>query len=156
MDDPASLDDTRLIAHILTRYHDVHRAELPGLVAAAQALAACNVVPALAVHLAAMHAAIEAHLFKEEMRLFPMIEQGGGSLVGHLVDDMASEHDAHRAAIARLGELVAQLPSPDADPAVATLGQGIAKLVADLDAHMRIEDEVLFARYDAPRAPIVA
>jgi regulator of cell morphogenesis and NO signaling len=153
VEDLSRLDDQRLIAHILARYHDVHRAELSGLVAAARALAARGVAPALAGHLAGMHAAIEAHMFKEEMRLFPMIEQGGGSLVGHLVDDMASEHEAHRAAIARLGELVGDLPRDDG--AAATLRQGITKLVADLEEHMRIEDDILFARYDAPRAPIL-
>jgi regulator of cell morphogenesis and NO signaling len=154
MDPLSSYDDTRLIAHILERYHDVHRADLPDLVAVADVLAARGVVPELAGHLATMHAEIEAHLFKEEMRLFPMIEQGGGSLVGHLVDDMASEHESHRAAIARLGELVAQLPSAEPDPAVATLRSGIGKLVADLHEHMRIEDDILFARFDAPRPPI--
>ncbi len=42
----------------------------------------------LAGHLESMAAALEAHMSKEEMRLFPMMEQGGRALIGHLIDDL--------------------------------------------------------------------
>jgi regulator of cell morphogenesis and NO signaling len=136
-----------LIAYILVRFHETHRREVPELVAQARALAAAGVLRELADHLELMGEALEEHLFKEEMRLFPMMEQGGGTLIDLLLDDLEREHRAHEIAIARLEELLAQLP---ATPEAGQLAAGCRKFVDDLRQHVAAEDEDLFRRFSAP------
>lgn len=143
-----------LIAHIVERFHETHRRELPVLVALARDIGAAGTD--LADHLASMASALELHMFKEEMRLFPMMEQGGSTLIGLLIDDLMREHRAHEEAVARLAVLTGALPVPTGhdDPADA-LRAGVAKLVADLGEHVRLEDELLFPRF-LPSSRVVA
>lgn len=151
--DPSDASEVpTLIAHILERFHETHRRELPGLVALAQALHGPGAE--VAEQLLSMASALEAHMFKEEMRLFPMIEQGGSPLIGHLIDDMSREHRAHDEEIGRLEGLLAALqPPPGGEATLAALRAGVAGFVDDLHLHMQIEDDVLFAPFvDAPRA----
>jgi len=141
-----------LIAHILLRFHETHRAEVPDLVAQARALAAAGVLPELADHLELMGEALEEHMFKEEMRLFPMMEQGGGTLIDLLLDDLEREHRAHEVAIERLQELLAQLP---ATPEAERLAAGCRKFVDDLLQHVAAEDGDLFLRFGPRRTTAV-
>ncbi|MBK1686683.1 hemerythrin domain-containing protein [Rubrivivax gelatinosus] len=137
-----------LIACILVRFHETHRREVPELVAQARALAAAGVLPELAEHLALMGQALEEHMFKEEMRLFPMMEQGGGTLLDLLLDDLEREHRAHEVSITRLEELVLRLPaSPEAGP----LAAGCRKFIDDLQQHVAAEDGDLFLRFGPRR-----
>lgn len=146
---------TALTAHIVERFHDTHRRELSMLTMLARKLGPSGTE--LAEHLASMATALEMHMFKEEMRLFPMMEQGGGTLIGLLIDDLMREHRAHEEAVARLEVLTAGLPPPAQREGTAdALRAGVAKLVADLGEHVRVEDEVLFPRFGAsPRAPVL-
>ena len=139
-------DAAMLIAHILERFHETHRRELPVLVALAHEQGAPGTE--LAAHLTAMSSALELHMFKEEMRLFPMLEQGGNALMGQLIDDLMREHRAHEDAMTRLEALLAAaLPAAlvHEGPADA-LRVGVAKLLTDLVEHVRLEDEWLFSR----------
>lgn len=155
-DDPqAAADVAAQIAHILERFHETHRRELPVLVALARELGAAGA--ALAGHLAAMSTALEQHMFKEEMRLFPMMEQGGSTLIGLLIDDLMRDHRAHDEAIATLEALTRALPPPTGrDGPADALRAGVARLVADLGEHMRLEDDVLFPPFVALSATAVA
>ena len=147
MTDPATLDAEALIEHILTRFHEAHRRDLPPLQAQARAAVARGAPPALAEHLDAMAVALEQHQFKEEMRLFPMMEQGGNTLMGHLIDDLEAEHRLHEGAMAALHEVLAGWPDDGAD--AQALRAGLGRLFADLAAHVQLEDEVLFPRFSA-------
>jgi regulator of cell morphogenesis and NO signaling len=147
-DDLDALATPALIARIVERFHEAHRRDLPALAALTRELGEPGA--ALAAHLGSMADALELHMFKEEMRLFPMMEQGGGRLIGHLIDDLVPEHRAHEDCIARLEALVSALPAPPGrDGTVDALRAGAARLVADLVEHVRLEDEVLFRRFDA-------
>jgi len=84
MDSTAPADNAALIALILERYHEPHRADLERLFGIAQKLAEED----LAAEVAALQELLELHMFKEEARAFPMIEQGGSGLLGHLAADM--------------------------------------------------------------------
>src|SRR5690606_22474987 len=80
-DNWADAPDNTLIEHILTRYHDVHRQQLPELVRLATRVELVHgghpQCPAgLAAHLEDMSAELEAHMKKEEQILFPMISRG--------------------------------------------------------------------------------
>lgn len=135
MQQPDSRDTATLIADIVERFHEGHRRALPALIAQARASS-----PPLAAALESLAAALEAHMFKEEMRLFPMMEQGGHSLVGLLIDDIEAEHRAHEHALAALaGPMQADLPD--------ALRAGLDHFIGELQAHVRAEDEVLFPRF---------
>ncbi|MFO1341488.1 MAG: hemerythrin domain-containing protein [Burkholderiaceae bacterium] len=150
---PNDTDLPALIAHIVERFHERHRRDLPRLVAAARELGPAGA--GVAAHLTAMASALEQHMFKEEMRLFPMMEQGGSPLVGLLIDDLEREHRTHEASIERLQSLLAALVVPAGREAAAEAVRAAAgRLVADLSEHVRLEDEDLFARFAAaPRSP---
>ena len=140
-----------LIAHVLARFHDTHRAEMPLIGRLARGLPAQGVPPGLPARLQAMCDALEAHMFKEEMRLFPMMEQGGGTLIGRLIEDMHAEHLRHAAEMAELAQALGQLQVPPAaQPQAAALRAAVAKLFDDLALHIAVEDDELFPLFDAP------
>jgi regulator of cell morphogenesis and NO signaling len=142
-----------LVDHILTRFHETHRRELPAIVALARELEAQGATPTLAADLEAMAQALEMHMFKEEMRLFPMMEQGGNTLIAHLIDDMEAEHRSHADVAAEFERRLADLAAPAGnDAAIAALRAALGKLLDDLAQHMRLEEDVLFAMFRPPAA----
>jgi regulator of cell morphogenesis and NO signaling len=145
MDTHAQTNAVEQIAHILVRFHETHRRELPEILRLAGELEASGAAPGLLDQLAAMAEALDSHMFKEEMRLFPMMEQGGNTLIGHLIDDMHEEHLAHRAEMARLESLLSKLPA--AAEQLAPLRAALGKLFADLVEHIHAEDDVLFPMF---------
>ena len=88
-----------LIDHILARYHEVHRQQLPELIRMARRVEAVHrdhpqVPRGLADHLEAMAQELDSHMRKEEMVLFPLIARGQGSLVASLYgsDEIGRAH----------------------------------------------------------------
>ena len=97
-----------------------------------------------------MAKALEMHMFKEEMRLFPMMEQGGNTLIVHLIDDMQAEHLDHADVVAELEHRMADLVAPaGTEPDVAALRAAVAKLFDDLAQHVQLEETVLFPMFEA-------
>lgn len=143
---PAPAGTAALLDHVLTHFHEAHRRDLPVLLALARAMPASPQTEALAGHVARFGQALEAHMFKEEMRLFPMMEQGGNTLIAQLIDDMHREHRQHEDAVEDLLRLRAALPW-DAAHAAAGFDAALARLLADLAAHVQAEDEDLFPRF---------
>jgi regulator of cell morphogenesis and NO signaling len=144
----AALDDEALIAHICDRFHETHRRELPPILALAREIEACGAPSGLAQSLAAMAAELEMHMFKEEMRLFPMIEQGGNTLLSQLVDAMRTEHLEQRDQIQQLQTGLSLLAVPaGCEALLVELRRSAGKLFADLIEHMDVEDQVLFERF---------
>jgi regulator of cell morphogenesis and NO signaling len=140
---------TELIDHNLTRFHEIHRRELPVIVALARELEGTGATPTLADDLDVMANALEMHMFKEEMRLFPMMEQGGNTLIAHLIADMRAEHLSHANVVAELEGRMADLVAPaGTEPEVAALSGALAKLFDDLKQHVHLEEEVLFPMFD--------
>jgi regulator of cell morphogenesis and NO signaling len=144
-----------LIIHILERFHETHRRELPEMLRLGRFLGTRSDPLGLFEGLRVMAEALESHMLKEEMRLFPMMEQGGNALIGHLIDDMQAEHLAHRDMIAHIEYLFGELPASfGAEVELALLQVALAKLFDDLNQHIRIEDDVLFPMFvPEPRAP---
>jgi regulator of cell morphogenesis and NO signaling len=83
-------------------------------------------------------------MFKEEARLFPMMEQGGNTLIDHLIDAMRAEHRGHEGYSAALQALVDQVTGP----AVESFRATFALLLDELAEHVRAEDEILFPRFE--------
>ena len=96
----ANVPDIELIEHILTRYHDVHRQQLPELIRLAQRVELVHgghtECPAgLSQHLETMLQELESHMKKEEQILFPMISRGITGMAVQPIAMMRSEHDDH-------------------------------------------------------------
>ena len=105
-------DAPALIEHILARYHETHRRELPELVRLAARVEARHVshpqMPAgLQAALEEFSVALDEHMAKEEQILFPMMLHGGHPMIAAPIGRMRFEHDEH-------GERIARLEGPDA------------------------------------------
>jgi regulator of cell morphogenesis and NO signaling len=145
MNEPKDISPAALIEHILDRFHETHRRELPEILRLARLPMAQAAAPGLADQIEIMADALERHMFNEEMRLFPMMEQGGGILIGHLIENMQADHRSHADAIAELEPMLAGLPAPGQAPSpLGTLRVAVEKFIDDLRQHMHIEDDVLF------------
>jgi regulator of cell morphogenesis and NO signaling len=143
-----------LIRHIVARFHEVHRRELPELIALARRVERVHAdnpaAPvALAALLAEMEIELEDHMAKEEQVLFPMM-RSSHPLVATPIAVMRHEHDAHAAQLRAL-EAITQghAPPEGACTSWRALYAGTRKLAEDLVEHMHIENNILFPRFGA-------
>ena len=136
-----------LVEHVLERFHEAHRRDLPRIVALARDVEAGAGPAGFAAPFAALAEALEMHMFKEEMRLFPMMEQGGNSLIVRLIDDMQAEHGLHGDEVAHIEALLQALPAAGAGSALASLRTAWTGFLADLAEHTQLEDERLFPMF---------
>lgn len=150
---PDSVED--LISHILARYHQVHRRELPELRNLAVRVEKVHAEhPAVPVGLSALLARIqgelESHMQKEEQVLFPLMLAGGNPMIVHPIGMMRHEHDSHGEELRALAALTNDMTLPDgACNSWRALYAGLAKLAEDLTEHIHIENNVLFPRFEA-------
>lgn len=160
---PSQLPDAgtpgELIDHILTRFHDVHRQQLPELIRMAHRVEAVHRgnpdVPAgLGDALEAMQQELLTHMHKEEAILFPMLRQGGNSFVSQPIGVMRHEHNDHGAALEHLASLTHDMTPPmGACNTWRALYAGIAQLNDDLINHIHLENNVLFPAFETAIAP---
>lgn len=137
-----------LVEHVLERFHEAHRRDLPRIVALARDVEAGAGPAGFAAPFAALAEALEMHMFKEEMRLFPMMEQGGNSLIVRLIDDMQAEHRLHGDEIAHIEALLQAVPAAaDQGSALASLRGAWTGFRADLAEHTEVEDQRLFPMF---------
>ncbi len=147
-----------LIDHILARYHEVHRAQLPELIRMARRVEAVHrehpQVPAgLADLLEGMHAELLSHMQKEEAVLFPILKAGGNPFVHQPIRVMRAEHVEHGATLERLNALTQDITPPDgACNTWRALYAGLAQLQEDLINHIHLENNVLFPSFEPPAA----
>jgi regulator of cell morphogenesis and NO signaling len=148
MSNRQSLPTDALLAQIVDRFHEGHRRDLAALIEQDRALDAADVTPAVAPAVADFAEALERHMFKEEARLFPMMEQGGNTLIVQLIDAMRAEHRGHEEHAAALRASVDELTVPAAAAQAAAQFRAVfTALMTELDEHVRAEDEVLFPRF---------
>ncbi len=140
-----------LIEHICTRFHEGHRRALPPLLALAARVEAQGIAPGLTSELRAIGEALEQHMFKEEMRLFPMMEQGGNTLIERLIEDLHREHVAHEQGMACFQSEVRGLAQAHrANATVQALAQAVEVFADELIRHIHAEDDELFPLFCAP------
>lgn len=141
-----------LIAHLLTRFHDDHRVELPRLIAAAAKVEHVHgdnpqCPRGLASHLTRMNEELEDHMQKEEQVLFPLIERGHGAMAAMPVQVLEHEHRDHALNLQRLRKLAHDFAPPvEACNTWRALYLGLAALERDLMEHIHLENNVLFPR----------
>ena len=151
---PEAPDAATLIDHILTRYHAVHREQLPELVRMARRVEAVHAehpdAPhGLADYLQTMEAELLEHREKEEQRLCPAIEAGVPGAQGP-IGVMRDEHTGHGLQLERLEALTRQhTPPAGACNTWRALYAGTAQLSNDLISHIHLENNVLFPRFEA-------
>jgi len=152
---PASLpaDTDAMIGVIETRFHAVHRQELPELVKLAKRVEAVHAQhPAMPRGIAALLQGLadelEAHMQKEEQILFPMMRRGGHPMIRQPIAVMLAEHDNAGEQLHRLEELTGHFATPEgACPTWQALYAGAGKFADDLMEHIHTENNVLFPRF---------
>ena len=151
-------DTEALITFIETRFHAVHRRELPDLVRLARQVEASHkahptVPPGLADLLQRIEWDLEAHMQKEEEGLFPSMRHGehpAPAAIALMLDD----HEEHAANLQRLISLTGNFSIPEnAGPSWRALYAGARKLAGDIVEHIRIENDALFPRFAAQPTP---
>jgi len=154
--DAAPTATPALIDHIIARYHEIHRSELPELIRLARQVEKVHAgkpgVPAgLAALLERMGFELEQHMSKEEMVLFPaMKQQVPGPMLGIPISRMRHEHDDHGENLREIDRLTGDITlPPGACRTWQALYAGLAKLKDDLMQHIHLENNVLFPRFAA-------
>ena len=143
-----------LIDHILRRYHEVHRQQLPELIRMARRVEAVHrdhpqVPHGLADHLETMEQELLEHMAKEEQILFPLLKQGGHPMVVHPIGMMRHEHVSHGAQLERLAQLSDQhRPPAGACNTWQALYAGTQRLTEDLIEHIHTENNLLFPVFE--------
>jgi regulator of cell morphogenesis and NO signaling len=155
---PQSTAPAALIDHILERYHEVHRTQLPELIRMAHRVELVHrdnpeVPSGLAQLLETMEGEMLDHMQKEETILFPMLKAGGNPLVVLPISMMRSEHTSHGEQLDRLTALIhdGTLP-PGACNTWQALYAGIAQFSDDLINHIHLENNVLFPQFEQANA----
>lgn len=148
---PAGTRD--LIDHIVERYHEMHRRELPVLIGLAREVEMAQAghpdLPAgLSRLLQTMHLELEMHMCKEEHIVFALIKEGDGPLIASTIEMMMLDHEAHGGMLRQLESLTAGCAPPaDAHRSWRALYAGLRKLSDDLITHIDLENNVLFPRF---------
>ena len=151
---PVPREPAALVDHILTRYHAVHRAQLPELVRMARRVEAVHrehpeVPTGLADLLETIEAEMLDHMAKEEMVLFPLLKSGGHPMVVHPIAMMRHEHASHGAQLARLAALTRDhVAPPGACNTWQALYAGTRQLTDDLMQHIHLENNLLFPAFE--------
>lgn len=151
-DDWREVPEAELIAHILARYHQRHRQQLPELIRLARRVeqvhgARSSCPNGLADHLQAMQQELEGHMLKEEQVLFPLLQQGMGQHAAPPVRVLRLEHDQHGEALETLLALTNNInPPDDACNTWRALYRGLAEFRDDLMQHIHLENNVLFIK----------
>lgn len=140
----------QLIPHILTRYHECHREQLPELIRLARRVEQVHgnnpdCPNGLTDHLCDMQQELESHMAKEEQILFPMLMRGEASLSRGPISVMRFEHDQHSQALDKLYSLTNDVtPPPHACNTWQALYRGLNEFCADLMDHIHLENNILF------------
>jgi regulator of cell morphogenesis and NO signaling len=85
--------------------------------------------------------------------IFPLIRRGGrapvGVQLGARIAAMRADHDDHDRDLATIRRLTGDLTLPaGACRSWMTLYEGLAEFTADFAEHMRLENDVLFPRFE--------
>lgn len=157
---PADLpDDTaELIDHIVARYHDVHRRQVPELIILSRKVEHVHAgkpgVPAgLADMLEKASGELGLHMRKEELMLFPAMRRAGSGPLDAPIAQMRDDHIDHGAVLERMAELTGNFVVPEGGCGTwRALYAGAAQFRDDLIEHIHIENNILFPRFESRAA----
>ncbi len=141
-----------VIDHVLSRYHERHREELPRLIEMATKVEAVHAEKSgcprgLADLLTDLRAGLETHMQKEEQILFPMLRAGHGAFAHAPIQVMEMEHDEHAERLRRIRDVAHDFEAPPAACGTwRALYLGLAELELEIMRHVHLENHVLFPR----------
>ena len=141
-----------IIDHIIVRYHDRHREQLPELILQATKVERVhadkpNVPKGLTKYLTRLHQELSSHMMKEEHVLFPMIKAGNYMMAQMPIRMMEMEHAEHGEHLDVLKSLTNNMTPPaDACNTWRALYSGIQEFADDLMMHIHRENNILFPR----------
>ena len=147
-------DPAALTRHTKTRYQARHRTQLPHLAHLAERVetvhsGAENVPDGLSAVLKRMIGEMEVHMKKEELILFPAIRKGGMPGIEQPIAVMRADHDDHASDVAEIRRLTGGPALPQGACGTWTaLYAGLDEFLADLEEHMRLENDVLFPQFE--------
>ena len=147
-----------LIDHIYYRFHEVHRRQLPELIALSRKVEQLHAnkpgVPAgLADSLQQALGELEVHMRKEELILFPAMRRQGAGPLDEPIARMRDDHTDHGGLLERIAALTDDFTAPeDACGSWRALYTGAAQFRDDLIEHIHLENNVLFPRFESSRA----
>lgn len=150
--------DEAVIAHILERYHNVHREQLPELTRLARRVEKVHCdhpycPHGLADFLDFLYEDLQQHMQKEEQVLFPMLLRGMGSQALGPIQAMTMEHGIHEKQLEDLQRITQNLSLPaGACNTWRALYMGLDEFERDLRQHIALENEILFARHSPASA----
>jgi len=146
-----------LVKHIVSRHHEYLKLELPRLAQRlSKSIAVSDALAPIADFFYPMQQELELHMHKEEMMLFPAIEQmarpGGVAMFpfGSLANPirvMMAEHDSAFDALSEIRGATGNYALPaDARAVQRELFEGMEALERDLREHVHLENDILFPR----------
>lgn len=142
-----------LIAHILGRYHGGHRADLALLRALAADMAERGesgdpeALDRLASLIDAMNLAMEEHMLKEELRVFPLMLRGGCARLDEWIALLRREHEDIAPFLLRLEAVTEGFRPPGPDAQQIRLYGELERFAEEMVAHVFLEEQVLFGRF---------
>lgn len=141
-----------LVQHIVTRYHESLRRQLPEVIQLAHTVETVHAAhercpEGLTDLLHRVHGAVQEHLAKEETILFPMILAGKGAYASGPINVMEMEHEDHGQNLARLRAMTdGFVAPPDTCTTWKALCASLDRLERELMDHIHLENNVLFPR----------
>ena len=163
-----------LTSHVVARYHDIARREIPRIEALAHKVKSRhgNANPELSEIeelFLSLAQELSMHMMKEEQMLFPYIERieaaehEGKPLPGmpfgsvaRPIAVMTADHDDAGALLARMRELSSGYAIPDgACPTYRALYNALEEFERDMHQHVHLENNILFPRAIAMEAEVV-
>lgn len=142
-----------LIDYIVTRFHNLHREQLPELIRLARRVERVhstreNCPNGLAEALHALHQGMESHMRKEELILFPLMSKDNRAETATPISLMRAEHRDHGNALHHIESLTQNMTLPlGACDSWRTLYDGLIRFRKDLMMHIHLENNVLFERF---------
>ncbi|MCK8515872.1 hemerythrin domain-containing protein [Methylonatrum kenyense] len=144
----------KLIQHIITHYHDVHRYELPRLIQLAERVEQTHrhhpqCPQGLSIALETLGVDLDTHMRQEEQVLFRMMQQQPPRSLAAAIACMREDHDEHNELLQKLETLTDGLRLPeDACGSWNLLYRGLAKFLDDLIVHTHLEEAILFPHFE--------
>lgn len=151
---PDTMSVEELLDHIAGRYQDVHRRELPALIALARKVervheGAPEAPAGLADALEHIALELDMHIEVEDKVLFRAMRQNAGKVIDHPIAMMRSEHRDYAEELDKLEELAHGFRPPAwASGSWTRLYRELAGICATLREQMRIENDILFPRFE--------
>jgi regulator of cell morphogenesis and NO signaling len=149
---------SELIDHIIARYHEVHRRQLPELIMLSRKVEQVHAgkpgVPAgLADLLQKALGELAVHMQKEELMLFPAMRRHGSGPFDSPIGQLRHDHSDQGALLERIAELTSDFTVPEGGCGTwRALYTGAVQFRDDLIDHIHIENNILFPRFESGAA----